>query len=92
VKKFYAFAAALVFGSASLLAVSAARADETVKEKVENTAGDMKTDAHKSHRAAKRHARKAAGTDNVAKDAKDKANDVGDDISNGADKAKRKTE
>jgi hypothetical protein len=66
-----------------------AHADETATEKVENKAGDIKTAAKKTTRKAKRHIRKAAGTDTVGKDAKDKVNDVKDDVSNGVDKMKR---
>jgi hypothetical protein len=84
--------AALTALCLSSAVLSIAHADESVGEKVENKAGDMKTDAKKEHRAAKRHARKAHGTDNVAKDAKDKMNDAGDGVSNEAEKTKRKAD
>lgn len=78
----------------SLLFISAeafnySHADETTTEKVENKAGDVKTDAKKDGRKMKRHARKAMGKDTVGKDVKDKANDVKDDAGNAADKATR---
>jgi hypothetical protein len=77
----------IYLSSIGLIAISsqvvAVHADETAGEKVQNAAGDAKTDA-------KKDVRTATGNDSIGKDAKDKANDVGDDISNNADKVDRK--
>ncbi len=78
--------------SSVLFAATPLRAEETVGEKVQNAAGDVKTSVKKSHRAAKRHTRKALGNDSVLKDAKDKVQDTGDDLSNDAKKLKRKVD
>ncbi len=67
-------------------------AEETTSDKIQNEAGDAKTKARKAGRAVKRKARKATGNDSLMKDAEDKAKDIGDDISNDADKLKRKVD
>jgi hypothetical protein len=67
-------------------------ADENVGEKVEGKAGDLQTDAKKSVRKMKRKHRKATGQDTVGDDLKDGANNVSDEVSNGAKKAKNKVD
>jgi hypothetical protein len=83
---------AAMFLSLSLPTFSSALslAEESTVNKVKDDAGDVKTNTKKLARTTKRKVRKATGNDNVLKDAKDKANDVGDDVSNEADKAKRR--
>lgn len=68
------------------------QAEETTGEKIENKAGDIKTDAKKTGRKVRREARKATGQDSVIKDAKDKVHDASDDVSNAAKKAKNKVD
>jgi hypothetical protein len=81
----------LILGAAILSSRSqVAVAEESVGDKMQDAAGDAKTDMKKAGRGLKQTGRKAVGKDNIAKDAKDKMNDVGDDVSNGAEKAKRK--
>ena len=85
--------AGLVVGLAvgvSMFQMSAAHADDSATSKVENAAGDAKTNMKKAGRSAEQTGRKAVGKDTLGKDVKDKANDVGDDMSNSVDKAKRK--
>jgi len=87
---------ALLFISiASVLALWAPKwshAEESDTNKVKDAVGDTATDTKKAVRKGKRHVRKATGNDNAVKDAKDKVNDAGDDLSNESDKAKRKAE
>ena len=71
---------------------SVARADENVGEKIENKVDEVKTDANKSHRKAKRNYRKKTGQDSIAKDARDAASDTGDAISHETKKAKNKVD
>ena len=73
-----------------LAAPMTCRADESLKNDVQDGAGDVKTHAKKDVRKFKRARRKAKGTDNVLKDAKDKGNDAADGVENSADKAKRR--
>ena len=74
----------------SLTHLVKAHADESVGDKISNTADDASKGMKKSGRKMKRKSRKAHGTDNVGKDAKDAVNDAGDDVSTGAKKLKRK--
>ena len=62
---------------------------ESTTNKIKDTGDDMMVHAKKTARADKRKARQATGTDNLGKDAKDKGNDVKDDVSNSVKKAKR---
>jgi uncharacterized membrane protein len=78
---------AIALGSTFISRVT--HADDSPATKVGDAAGDVKTDVKKGIRTANRNKRKALHNDNVLKDARDKANDAGDDISNGADKVKR---
>jgi hypothetical protein len=71
---------AIALGSTFISRVT--HADDSPATKVGDAAGDVKTDVKKGIRTALHN-------DNVLKDARDKANDAGDDISNGADKVKR---
>jgi len=66
-----------------------AKAEESTTNKVKDSVDDATTKAKKTARAEKRKVREATGTDNLGKDAKDKVNDVGDDVSNSANKVKR---
>lgn len=91
-KKLTLIVASLLVLGGGIVQMQKVFAEETATEKVQNEAGDAKTKAKKHYRAAKRHARKKMGTDNVMKDANDKAKDVGDDVSNEAEKAKRKAD
>jgi hypothetical protein len=75
-----------------VLTATVARAEESTVNKVKDDAGDTKTAVKKDARKVKRNVRQAVGTDSVGKDINDKAHDVGDDVSNGVAKAKRKTE
>jgi hypothetical protein len=85
---FFALSAlSLMFISAEAFDNSA-HADDSVVTGAKNTVGDIKTTAKKEGRAMKRKARKIMGNDTVAKDAKDKANDVKDSVSNSLDKAR----
>jgi hypothetical protein len=70
------------------LHIAAVHADDTPSQTIQKSADDASNSAKKTTRKAKKNMRKATGTDNVAKDAKDKAADVGDDVSNTAKKAK----
>ena len=67
-----------------------ARADEGVTDKVKDSATDTKRDVRKGVRKVKRKFRKAAGTDTVGKDVKDKVHDVGDDLDAASQKTERK--
>ena len=81
----------MMFSSLGLnLDLGIAWADESVGNKVQDQVGDTKTGTQKLVRTTKRKVRKATGNDSVLKDAKDKANDADDDLSNSADKMKRK--
>jgi hypothetical protein len=75
----------------STAAFSTARAEETTATKVENTVGDMKTDAKVNARKARRHVRNKTGNGSVVKDIKDVGHDAGDKMDNAAEKAKRET-
>lgn len=65
-------------------------AGETPSEQFKDRVGDTNTDAKKAIRKQKRKIRKATGNDSLKKDVEDHANDVKDDVSNSADKLKRK--
>jgi uncharacterized membrane protein YtjA (UPF0391 family) len=78
-------------GVLSLSAFSTARAEESTATKVENTAGDMKTDAKVNARKIRRHVRNQTGNSSVMKDMKDVGHDAGDKMDNAVDKAKRET-
>lgn len=64
---------------------------ESLGTRVQDQAGDTKTDSKKWVRKAKRKVRKATGNDSAVKDTKDAVNDARDDVSNGVDKIKRRT-
>lgn len=78
-------------GALSTAMFSTARAEETTATKVENTVGDMKTDAKVNARKARRHVRNKTGNGSVVKDVKDIGHDAGDKMDNAAEKAKRET-
>jgi hypothetical protein len=81
----------LASGLAAVTGVtSRATADETAVEKVENTADQANTDVKKHKKDAQKHARKATGQDNVAKDAADELSKAGDQAGTEARKAKKK--
>jgi hypothetical protein len=67
-------------------------AAENTDTKIKNEAGDLSTGTKKVARKGAQKMRKATGNDNVINDAKDKGNDVKDDVSNDVDKAKRNSE
>ena len=75
---------------AGFSSLALAHDDDKTMDKLKDKAGDVKTDAKRANRKMKRKVRKARGDDNVLKDARDELNDAGDNISNEADKAKRK--
>jgi hypothetical protein len=77
----------LVLGGATGRSVFA---EESAGNKVQDAAGDASAKTKKVVRKGKQKVRKAVGTDTMGKDIKDKVNDVGDDVSNEANKAKRK--
>lgn len=66
-----------------------AGAAETNANKMQDKVDDIQTNGKKLARTTKRQVRKADGTDNVFKDAKDKANDTSDDITNDVKKMNR---
>jgi uncharacterized membrane protein YtjA (UPF0391 family) len=78
----------LLVSACCLAPVKSLNADDSTGAKVQKSADDASTSVKKGTRTAKRKVRKATGNDNIAKDAKDKVNDAGDDISNSAKKAK----
>jgi uncharacterized membrane protein YtjA (UPF0391 family) len=85
----------LIIGFGVLLAsaccfapVKSVNADDSTGAKVEKSADDAGTSVKKSKRTVNRKVRKATGNDNIAKDAKDKMNDTGDDIKNSEQKSK----
>jgi hypothetical protein len=80
---------ATVAALSSVLVPRLVQAGESTTNKVKDTMGDATTKGKKMARTEKRKMRQATGTDNLGKDAKDKANDVGDSVSNAAEKAKR---
>jgi hypothetical protein len=84
-----AFAIGVCF---STFGASVSRAEESTINKMKDGVGDATTNTKKLVRKGNRKLRKATGNDTVMKDVKDKANDVSDDVNNGADKMKRKTE
>ncbi len=83
------WAPVLMAGLLPLASSHKAQADDSVKTKVENTAGDIKTEAKVDARKVKRTVRDKTGNGSVIKDAKDMGNDVGDKVGNQVDKAKR---
>ena len=64
-------------------------ASESAFSKSQDVATDAKTRTKKTIRKAKRKIRKVTGQDSVLKDTKDEFNDIGDDLSGSAEKAKR---
>lgn len=61
-------------------------ADDSVQTKAKDEFSDMKTNVSKGVRKSKKNVRKARGTNTATKDAKDKVNDVGDDLENSKEK------
>ena len=78
--------------SMAILAGSQARAEETLSEKAATQVDEAKTSVKKKARKVKRQHRKATGSDNVALDAKDAANDAGNEIGTTARKVVRKAD
>lgn len=81
---------ALAIGAPCVLYPTDSIAEESTTNKIKDEAGDIKTDVKKTARSGSQSVRKATGNDTMYKDAKDKVNDVGDDLSNQAAKAKRR--
>ena len=65
-------------------------ADESISDKAADAGTDLQKNTSKMVRKGKRHMRKATGNDNAVKDSRDKLNDMGDDLSAGAKKTRRK--
>ncbi len=91
-KPHFARIAAAGLISMAILAGSQVRAEETLSEKAATQIDEAKTGTKKSIRKAKRQHRKATGRDNVVLDAKDAANDAGNEIGTTTRKAVRKAD
>lgn len=84
---------ALASFAAASINVTSTLAEETTGEKIQNEAGDMKTETKKGVRSTKRKVRRTMKKDTVdrdMKDMKDYSRDASDEIENEAEKAKRK--
>lgn len=77
----------LAFGS--LVFHPKAQAEETTTNKIKDTTDDAVTNGKKTARNSARKVREATGTDNLGKDAQDKASNIKDDVNNSAQKAER---